>query len=153
MDLFTHALLSAAIAPNKDLAIPMAISGTLPDLWTIPPLVEYLVTHQGRFRNREFWAWIPRRYDHLTRWSHSVVPLALAFLSGTLIFRASSWLFLPWLLHLAIDIPTHARSRTGYLFYPFSQWQPLGARNWYDMWWFSIITTIVLGIIVIRRFF
>ncbi len=153
MDIITHALLGAAIAPNKELAVPMAISSTVPDWWTIPPLVEYLCKHRGRFRNHEFWQWIPPRYNGITRWSHSIVPLVVAFVLGTWILGVSPWVFLPWLLHLIIDIPTHARSRTGYLLYPWSRWQPLGARNWYDVWWFSLISIIVLAGIVITRFF
>lgn len=152
MDIVTHALLGAAVAPKSTLAFPMAVSGVVPDLWTIPPLAEYLVTHRGRYRNSEFWAWIPPRYDRLTRWSHSVVPLTLAYAGGTLVFGISPWIFLPWLLHLVVDMPTHARSRTGYPFYPFSRWQPMGAKNWYDMWWLSIITIIALGVIVLYRF-
>ncbi len=152
MDLITHALLGAAVAPNKDLAIPMAITSTLPDLWTIPPLVEYLARHRGRFNNQEFWQWIPRRYNRLTRWSHSLVPLGLALTLNLVIFHASWWIFLPWLLHLLIDIPTHARSRTGFLLYPLSHWQPLGAKNWYDMWWLSVLSIVTLGLVVLVRF-
>lgn len=152
MDIITHALLGAAVAPSKHLAIPMAITSTLPDLWTIPPLAEYLLTHRGRFRNQEFWKWIPRRYDQLTRWSHSVVPLAVSYGVGDGLLHLSSWLFLPWLLHLLIDIPTHARSRTGFLLYPFSRWQPLGKKNWYDLWWISVLSIAVLGLIVAFRF-
>ncbi len=78
MDIITHALLGAAIAPNPELAVPMAISSALPDLWTVPPLMEYLATHGGRYRNQDFWKWIPPRYDELTRWSHSLAPLTIA---------------------------------------------------------------------------
>jgi len=152
VDIITHALLEAAIAPSAELALPMAISSIVPDLWTFPPLAEYLATHRGRYRNQEFWQWIPAKYTELTRWSHSVAPLAIAAAIGMFIFRVSPWVFLPWFLHLLIDIPTHARSRTGYPFYPLSFWQPLGARNWYDMWWVSIVTIIVLGTIVAVRF-
>lgn len=152
LDIFTHALLGAAIAPQSDWAWPMAVSSVVPDLWTIPPLVEYLVTHRGHYRNQEFWKSIPDRYTQLTRWSHSVVPLAAVFLVGAIGLKISPWLFLPWLLHLVIDIPTHARSRTGYPFYPWSRWQPLGARNWYDMWWFSVLTIVGLAAVVLTRF-
>ncbi len=153
MDLITHALLGAAIAPDSKLALPMAISSIIPDLWTLPPLVEYLWVHRGHFRNQEFWRWIPPKYNEFTRWSHSLVPLATAFAGGTLMLGVSPWIFLPWFLHLIIDIPTHARSRTGYPLYPWSRWQPLGAKNWYDMWWFSIITIVVLAVVVVHRFF
>ena len=152
MDLITHALLGAAIAPNKELALPMAVASTIPDWWTIPPLAEYLWRKRGRFNNQEFWKWIPTRYHELTRWSHSIVPLVIALGIGSGIFKLSPWLFLPWLIHLVIDIPTHARSRTGYLLYPLSRWQPLGARNWYDMWWLSILAIIILGAVVYFRF-
>lgn len=153
MDIITHALLGAAIAPNPELAVPMAVSSTLPDLWTVPPLVEYLVTHRGQYRNQHFWRWIPRRYDELTRWSHSIFPLIVAFVFGSGVFGISPWVFLPWLLHLLIDIPTHARSRTGYVLYPLCRnWQPVGRVNWYDMWWFSVGTIVVLGTIVFFRF-
>lgn len=152
MDIITHALLGAAIAPNSGLAIPMAISSTLPDLWTVPPMTEYMFKHGGRYRNQEFWKWVPPRYDELTHWSHSVFPLSIAFAVGSGALGVSPWVFLPWLLHLVIDIPTHARSRTGYLLYPLSRWQPLGKTNWYDMWWFSIGTIIILGLIVFFRF-
>ncbi|MBI2984404.1 MAG: hypothetical protein HYY50_02160 [Candidatus Kerfeldbacteria bacterium] len=153
MDVITHALLGAAIAPNEQLALPMAVSSTIPDWWTVPPLAEYRWRNRGRYRNRDFWVWIPPRYGGLTRWSHSVFPLLAVYAVGTLVFGVSHWVFLPWFLHLVIDIPSHARSRTGYLFYPWSRWQPLGARNWYDVWWFSIITIIILGGIVVARFF
>lgn len=153
MDIITHALLGAAIAPTPELALPMAMTSTLPDWWTIPPLVEYLATHRGRYRNQEFWKWIPPRYTELTRWSHSVIPLLIATVGGIFVLRISPWVFLPWFLHLLIDIPTHARSRTGYLIYPLSHWQPLGAKNWYDMWWVSVVTITVLGVIVAFRFF
>lgn len=152
MDIFTHALLGAAIAPTPELTIPMAISSTLPDLWTVPPLTEYMFKHGGRYRNQEFWKWIPPRYLELTRWSHSVFPLAVAFAIGSGVFRISPWVFLPWLLHLIIDIPTHARSRTGYVLYPLSYWQPIGMVNWYDKWWISIITIVLLAAIVFIRF-
>ncbi|MEK9139349.1 MAG: hypothetical protein AAB393_19705 [Bacteroidota bacterium] len=152
MDLITHALLGAAIAPNKELALPMAVASTIPDWWTIPPLTEYLWRKRGRFNNQDFWKWIPTRYDGLTRWSHSVGPLIIGFVVGSWIFKLSPWLFLPWLVHLVIDIPTHARSRTGYLLYPLSQWQPLGVRNWYDVWWLSVAAIIILGVIVCVRF-
>ncbi len=152
MDIITHTLLGAAIAPSAELALPMALTSTLPDWWTLPPLIEYLATHRGRYRNKEFWPWIPERYTELTRWSHSFIPLGITWVIGTVGWHLSSWLFLPWLLHLLIDIPTHARSRTGYLLYPVSKWQPLGAKNWYDVWWVSIICIIVLGSVVVFRF-
>ncbi|MBI5466831.1 MAG: hypothetical protein HY975_01285 [Candidatus Kerfeldbacteria bacterium] len=151
MDLITHALLGAAIAPHEGLAGPMAISGIVPDLWTLPPLIEYLVRHRSRYRNEEFWKWIPGRYDELTWWSHSVVPLGLAASLG-IASGVSPWLFLPWLLHLLIDIPTHASSRTGYLLYPFSRWQPLGRFNWYDRWGWSLLAIGGLSVIVVLRF-
>jgi len=153
MDLITHALLGAAIAPNKELAVSMAISGVIPDLWTILPLIEYLWTHHGRYRNQRFWRWIPPRYDKLTRWSHSVVPLGIAFVVGTYVLGISQWVFLPWAFHLIIDVPTHARSRTGFLLYPWSCWHPLGMRNWYDVWCISIVTILVLASVVAARFF
>lgn len=152
MDIITHALLGAAIAPSKELAWPMAVSSTIPDWWTIPPLLHYLWVHRGRFNNQYFWQWIPPRYTELTRWSHSVIPLALAFIVGWRIIGISPWVFLPWLLHLMIDIPTHARSRTGFLLYPLSRWQPMGTTNWYDVWWFSIMAIILLTAIVVYRF-
>lgn len=152
MDLITHALLGAAIAPNKELALPMAVASTIPDWWTIPPLAEYLWHKRGRYNNQEFWKWIPARYDGLTRLSHSLVPLVVAFGVGSGIFRVSPWIFLPWLLHLVIDIPTHSRSRTGHLLYPLLRWQPMGIKNWYDMWPVSVVSIIILGIIVFLRF-
>jgi len=152
MDIITHALLGAAIAPRQELALPMAITSTIPDWWTVPPIVEYLWQHRGRFNNQDFWRWVPARYTELTRWSHSLVVLATACAVGYGIFRTSPWIFLPWLLHLIIDIPTHASSRTGYLFYPWSCWQPLGAVNWYEVWWFSIVTILSLGTVVFFRF-
>ena len=152
MDLMTHALLGAAIAPNAELAVPMAITSTIPDWWNIPPLVEFLWRKRGRYNNTEYWQWIPDRYTELTRWSHSILPLVFAFGIGGGVFRVSPWIFLPWLLHLVIDIPTHATSRTGYLLYPLSRWQPLGAKNWYHMRWLSYLSILVLGIIVWLRF-
>lgn len=150
MDLVTHALLGAAIAPHEELMLPMAVSGVIPDLWTIPPLVEYLVRHHGRYRNEDFWRWIPARYDELTRWSHSVVPLVVLGGIGATIY-GSLWIVVPWLLHLIIDIPTHATSRTGYLLYPFSRWQPLGRFNWYDRWWWSLLTIGGLALVIVIR--
>jgi membrane-bound metal-dependent hydrolase YbcI (DUF457 family) len=153
MDVITHALIGASVAPNAASAFPIAIGSIIPDLWTVPPMAEYLWRKRGRFHNQEFWATIPSRYGPWMKWSHSSILLLSAALLGIGVFEVPAWFFVGWLLHLLVDIPTHATSRTGFLVYPISEWKPPGWRNWYDIWWMSVAATIVFGAIVYFRFF
>lgn len=153
MDIFSHALIGAAVAPSKELTWPMATSGIVPDLWTVPPMVEYLWRKRGKYNNQEFWATIPPRYGPWMKWSHSSILFLGVTLIGSGVFGISLWVFLPWLLHLLVDIPTHATSRTGFPVYPISEWKPPGWRNWYDVWWLSVIAIAFFGAIVYIRFF
>lgn len=61
-------------------------------------------------------------YDTYYVWAHSLVLLAAVALVWYAIRRRPPWLLLPWLLHLLMDIPSHERYLTPFL-YPISDWK------------------------------
>jgi hypothetical protein len=150
MDIITHALIGAAIAPTPKYLLPMAAAGIIPDLWTVLPLTEYVFRHRGRYNNREFWRTMPSRYYRLRNWSHSIwLPVMVAAVSS-LFWSTLWWLVIPWLVHIIVDLPTHAlyHSTAVRPLYPISTWQFRGAFNWYDRLRFTVTVLALMALFV-----
>jgi hypothetical protein len=60
-------------------------------------------------------------YDHYYVFTHSLVILATVAVAWSMVRRRVSWLFLPWAVHILMDIPLHERYLTQFLF-PLSSW-------------------------------
>lgn len=55
-------------------------------------------------------------YNHFYRYTHSLVVLVTIALVWYLVRRRPPWLLLPWALHIVLDIPSHERYQTPFLF-------------------------------------
>ncbi|GIV98468.1 MAG: hypothetical protein KatS3mg057_3125 [Herpetosiphonaceae bacterium] len=85
--------------------------GADPSIWRRdgPPLPEELVY----------------AYNTYYVWTHSLIILAAVALIWYLLRRRPPWLLLPWLVHILMDIPTHERYETPFLF-PLSDFKIIG---------------------------
>jgi hypothetical protein len=77
-------------------------------------------------------------YNHYYVLSHSLVILGVVALAWYVVRRRPPWLLIPYALHLLMDIPTHERYQTPFLF-PLSRWtiegyawgrMPMFLANW-----------------------
>lgn len=114
-----------------------ALAGAAPDLLTfVPPMVERVsehgwegLSHRGP-RNPGVWRTggppLPQDlvdvYNTYYVYTHSLVVLALV-LAAVCLFRRRQflWFGIPYALHILMDIPTHERFQTPFL-YPLSLW-------------------------------
>ena len=78
-------------------------------------------------------------YNHYYVFSHSLVILGVVSLVWFAVRRQPPWLLIPYGLHLLMDIPTHERYQTPFLF-PLSRWtiegyawgrMPMFLANWF----------------------
>jgi hypothetical protein len=60
-------------------------------------------------------------YEHYYVFTHSFVILGMLGIAWLILRRKAPWLLLPWGLHILMDIPTHERYLTPFLF-PLSMW-------------------------------
>ncbi len=67
--------------------------------------------------------------------SHSLIIFAAAFALASLAFRRPVWAMLGWALHIAIDIPTHSRYTTPFL-WPVSGYRFTGI-GWWEHWFIA----------------
>ncbi len=121
MDLFTHALLTRLfLGPGRS----TLLAGLAPDLpWYLTYPV--WVTAQGQLRQAlttSTWPDPPPWMETLHHAAHSF-PVAIAA-AAIVRWRTGHWprqVLAAWLLHIAIDIPTHSRRHWGPQFlWPFS---------------------------------
>lgn len=137
-----------------------ALAGAAPDLLAFVPSMGHRLLNEGfraphgPERDPSFWRTpgplppdMQYAYDHYYVLTHSlVVLLAAAVLLWFLRKRSWIWLCLPWALHILMDIPTHVRFQTPFL-YPLSRWTFQGA-SWGEPWifwpdWILLIATLV----------
>lgn len=64
-------------------------------------------------------------YNDFYRYTHSLVLLAIAAIIWYAVRRKPPWLLLPWLIHILMDIPSHERYTTQFLF-PLSNFEIVG---------------------------
>jgi hypothetical protein len=137
MDMLSHALWGYAVlrwrGPRS--ARWGALTGAAPDLlFGIGRLAERVATHgwsklSTTFASRDVYLKdgppmppdLIVAYHHFYVYTHSFVILGLLGLVWYLIRLRPPWLLLPWALHIAMDIPTHERYQTPFLF-PLSGW-------------------------------
>ena len=127
MDILSHGLWAAASAKGVQQKYPTLLRarwaffwGVFPDLFafSIPfPVHLYLYLFRGVPESgHPFQALTQLLYSI----SHSAIIFAVVFIMMTLVRRRVSWVMLAWLLHIAIDIPTHSLD-----FYPTPVFWPL----------------------------
>jgi hypothetical protein len=137
MDIISHALWGYAVlrwrGPRS--ARWGALVATVPDLfWSAGTLRVYVVNNGSKkilsaFGRGEMYLkdgpplppHLIDAYYNFYVYSHSFVILALLGLVWYLLRLRPPWLLLPWALHIAMDIPTHERYQTPFLF-PLSGW-------------------------------
>jgi hypothetical protein len=76
--------------------------------------------------------------------SHSFVVFAAAFAVASVVLRRPVWAMLGWALHIAIDIPTHSRYTTPFL-WPLSRYRFVGIGWWEH--WFMVVNYTALAIV------
>ncbi len=135
-----------------------AFAGAAPDLLTFTPSTISRWIYQGRpFSSAQqsptFWREpgplppeLQSIYDHYYVFTHSLVIL-LGVIGLFWLFRKRDWMWLgiPYGLHIILDIPTHVRFQTPFL-YPISRWTFQGA-SWGEPWifwpnWILLIVTL-----------
>lgn len=136
-----------------------ALCGAAPDLLAFVPSMVYHALSGGLRRggpehDPQFWRTpgpLPPEmqyvYDHYYRYSHSLVVLAVVAL---VLWRSGKkpwlWFCVPYALHIVMDIPTHVRFQTPFL-YPLSSWTYQGV-SWGEPWifwpnWILLIAALV----------
>lgn len=167
MDILSHAgwgYVSLRWRGERDARIG-ALCGAAPDLIAFAPSMTYHLLHGGLRGPRpehdpNFWRTagpLPPEmqyvYDHYYRYSHSLIVLA-AVAAALWLARKRSWLWycVPYALHILMDIPTHVRFQTPFL-YPLSSWTYQGV-SWGEpyIFWPNWILLIAALIFVRRRF-
>lgn len=140
----------AGAAPDLLAFVPSAVHRLLTDGWSAPPRPE---------RDPSFWRHagplppdLQYAYDHYYVYSHSLVVL-LAVAAVLWLARKRSWIWfcVPYGLHILMDIPTHVRFQTPFL-YPLSRWTFQGT-SWSEPWifWPNWILLIAALLWVRRR--
>ena len=81
--------------------------------------------------------------------SHSFVVFAAAFALVSLVSRRPVWAMLGWALHIAIDIPTHSRYTTPFL-WPVSHYRFTGI-GWWERWFIIVNYTALAIVFVVLR--
>ncbi len=120
-----------------------ALFGAAPDLlFYIPHLLRQIAAYgvpglleqfDRAGRNPNIWradgpplpADLQDTYTHYYVLSHSFVILGMLMLAWWALRQRDLWLFVPWLLHILMDIPTHERYLTP-MFFPFSEFTVMG---------------------------
>lgn len=137
-----------------------ALAGAAPDLLAFAPsavrhlLIEGLSGRPRPERDPQFWRTpgplppnLQYAYDHYYVYTHSlVILLAVAAALRLAGKRSWVWFCVPYGLHILMDIPTHVRFQTPFL-YPLSRWTFQGA-SWGEPWifwpnWALLIATLV----------
>lgn len=166
MDIVSHAGWGYAVlrGRGKKEAWIGAVCGAGPDLLAFTPSFIHHALNGGLRGDRpennpEFWRTpgpLPPEmqyvYDHYYRYSHSLVLLAaVAVVLWAAGKRSWLWFCLPYALHILMDIPTHVRFQTPFLF-PLSSWTFQGV-SWSEPWifWPNWILLIAALIYVRRR--
>ncbi len=136
-----------------------ALVGAAPDLLAFVPSAARRVLHDGwnasprMERDPSFWRQagplppdLQYVYDHYYVFTHSLVIL-LGVCGLLWLLRKRSWLWfaIPYGLHILMDIPTHVRFQTPFL-YPLSRWTLQGV-SWSEPWillpnWILLILTL-----------
>ncbi|MFH0951967.1 MAG: hypothetical protein V1838_02125 [Patescibacteria group bacterium] len=152
MDIISHGLWGAAVAPQKELIISSMISGIVPDLWTIPFLLRYaFVKRLRKMSLSEFWNTIPPELHKLYHYFHSFVILVVIAVIMVWLFKVIWWLLLPWLIHLVLDIFSHQGDLRAKMFYPLSKYRFRSFTNWFESPVLTIVNWVVVLIIVTWR--
>ncbi len=172
MDIFSHAGWGYAAVrfKGKPMARWGALLGAAPDLFAFGPFYLEKFFKKGwsafaLFSNRDPNIWrvggpslspeILESYDRFYVYTHSLVIL----LGGAILFwfifkryRVWLWLALPYALHIVMDIPTHERYQTPFL-YPISKFTIQGV-SWGRPYIFfpNIIALISVHIWLCRRY-
>ncbi|HLG20692.1 MAG TPA: metal-dependent hydrolase [Bdellovibrionota bacterium] len=167
MDVVSHAGWGYATlrSRGKKAAWVGALAGCAPDLLFFFPMTAERVFRNGwsglRRPSQEPGIWraggppmppdLVDAYNHYYVYTHSLVILAAVVgLLWLLKKRQWIWLSIPYALHILMDIPTHERYRTPFL-YPFSTFTVTGV-SWAHPWifwpnWIALITVLF----VLRR--
>lgn len=172
MDIISHAAWGYAALRwrGRKTAWLGALTGAAPDLLTfIPPMVKRVVEHgwaglsRGGPRSPGIWRAggppLPPElvdvYNNYYIYTHSLVILAmvvgLVYLAGR---RGHLYLALPYALHILMDIPTHERFQTPFM-YPLSSWTLQGISWGHPLifWpnWIALISVHVYLALRYRR--
>lgn len=164
LDIVSHAGWGYALLrpQGKKFAWAGAVAGAAPDLlFFIPSMTERIVRNGWSSfrsygaRNPEIWKAdgppmpedMVRVYENYYVYTHSFFIL-LAVMGIVYLLRKRQWLWLalPYAFHILLDIPTHERFQTPFLF-PFSRWTIQGT-NWGHPWiffpnWIALISVLI----------
>lgn len=163
MDIISHILIGKIISffarKTKRASLWAMSFSFLPDLFQLPAYV-YL----GYINNRMFL--IPKNIDwehtrdlypllHAFTWEipHSIFFLLLVVFPVVLYFKLPKITFLAYLLHLVIDIPTHAGEWAVKPFYPINYSISGFTNAWAWPVWLLVLSWIVLLTIIILSVF
>jgi hypothetical protein len=168
MDIFAHGLWTAATARAVNLKIKKSKKSTIKPLniwhatfWGIFPdlfafTIPFFVIAFSVLSGNAAISQIPRPAttptpileqqfpiigfaNQLYSVSHSLITFAVVFLLVWLIFRRPIWELGGWLLHILIDIPTHAAQFFPTpLFWPISSWKFLYGFAWAAPWFMAL---------------
>ncbi len=153
MDILAHTLWAAAGARGLNAKTKKrmfnvgwtAFFGVFPDLFAfgIPILISTPSMIRDGFR-------ITAHVHHelspiLYQYSHSIVIWAIVFIVVWIIFKRPALFLLGWVLHILIDIPSHAGNfyPTPFLF-PISDWKFLHGISWANKWYMIINYSLLL---------
>jgi hypothetical protein len=131
MSIFFHGALGGLIAPFKKDILPFIFLGMFPDM--IGAVSFFGIDPNG---------WL------IYRLAHSIWPVLVLIILG-LAFRKQT-IFLPYLAHVVIDIPTH-RSGSGNLFTPFADPINFSGINWWDYPAIEIVGWLILAALLFLR--
>jgi len=139
----------AGAAPDLLAFIPSGVHRLIADGWHMAPRAEQAPA---------FWRTpgplppdLQYAYDHYYVYSHSLVILACAA-AALWLARKRSWIWFcaPYGLHILMDIPTHVRFQTPFL-YPLTRWTIQG-RSWSEPWiFFPQWVLLIAALVYVRR--
>ncbi|MBU2638498.1 MAG: metal-dependent hydrolase [Nanoarchaeota archaeon] len=165
MDIFAHALWTAALIKGLSLQLKRKITIWKAVLWGIAPdvfsfglltawLILSLVFGGTAMDFQQFEAMEPAQRDTIPvfqivsfmyNFTHSIFVFAAFFIIFYFIFRRPLLAMLGWLVHILIDIPTHS-----YKFYPtpflwpISEWKFNGI-SWGQPWFMALNYTAIVS--------
>ncbi|MBI2515222.1 hypothetical protein HYV91_03545 [Candidatus Wolfebacteria bacterium] len=160
MDIFSHALLGAAVVNNKELLLPAFLFGAGPDLISGIPV--WTATIYRLRKEKKSWREIrrffcdPHNWQSAPAWTHTfyIYLHSLLFailLSWFIYYFYPPWLILmrAWFLHIILDIPTHKDWFAHKPFYPFSN-RNFGLFNWFEtplLYLGVLISAVIFGLV------
>lgn len=142
MDIVAHALWATAVGRTWNgrgrtrFKVARFVAWTMfPDLFAFTPMAIAVIWNRLSGASR-----LPHVHTvagfNLYELSHSFVVFFLVFAAASLLLRRPVWEMLGWALHIAIDIPTHSRYTTPFL-WPLSDYRFRGV-GWWEPWFMAV---------------